>query len=171
MAKDAGASHHPSRVRAPVVPDEQLDAAEHARQPGISAVATGESEIGEQLWHTLVEHQSVISAGLVAERAGEPVLAEAGREARVEGLTKSVALEVGSSGIRVNAVAPGPIQTGMLDRFTGSEEVKAYLATLNAQKRIGRPGEIASASLYVSSEEASFMTGHILTVDGGKSAG
>jgi NAD(P)-dependent dehydrogenase (short-subunit alcohol dehydrogenase family) len=89
----------------------------------------------------------------------------------VEGLTKSVALEVGSSGIRVNAVAPGPIQTGMLDRFTGSEEVKAYLATLNAQKRIGRPGEIASAILYVSSEEASFMTGHILTVDGGKSAG
>lgn len=89
----------------------------------------------------------------------------------VEGLTKSVALEVGSKGIRVNAVAPGPIQTGMLDRFTGSEDVKAYLATLNAQKRIGRPEEIARAILYIASDEASFVTGHILTVDGGKSAG
>ena len=88
----------------------------------------------------------------------------------VEGLTKSVALEVGSMGIRVNAVAPGPIQTGMLDRFTGSEDVKAYLATLNAQKRIGQPDEIAQAILYLGSREASFVTGHILSVDGGKSA-
>jgi NAD(P)-dependent dehydrogenase (short-subunit alcohol dehydrogenase family) len=66
----------------------------------------------------------------------------------VEGLTKSVALEAGTLGIRVNAVAPGPIQTGMLDRFTGGEEAKAYLATLNAQKRIGQPDEIARAILY-----------------------
>jgi NAD(P)-dependent dehydrogenase (short-subunit alcohol dehydrogenase family) len=88
----------------------------------------------------------------------------------VEGLTKSVALEFGASGIRVNAVAPGPIQTPMLDRFTGGEEVKAYLATLNAQKRIGRPDEIARAVLYLASDDASFVTGHILNVDGGKSA-
>lgn len=89
----------------------------------------------------------------------------------VEGLTKSVALEVGSFGVRVNAVAPGPIQTGMLDRFTGSEKNKAYLATLNAQKRIGQPDEIARAILFVASGAASFVTGHVLTVDGGKSAG
>ena len=89
----------------------------------------------------------------------------------VEGLTKSVALEVGGYGIRVNAVAPGPIQTAMLDRFTGGEEGKAYLATLNAQKRIGQPDEIARAILYIASDGASFVTGHILTVDGGKSAG
>ncbi len=89
----------------------------------------------------------------------------------VEGLTKSVALEVGSFGVRVNAVAPGPIQTGMLDRFTGSEKNKTYLATLNAQKRIGQPDEIASAILFVASDAASFVTGHVLTVDGGKSAG
>ncbi|NEU94489.1 SDR family NAD(P)-dependent oxidoreductase [Bradyrhizobium uaiense] len=88
----------------------------------------------------------------------------------VEGLTKSVALEFGASGIRVNAVAPGPIQTPMLDRFTGSEDVKAYLATLNAQKRIGQPDEIARAVLYLASDDASFVTGHILNVDGGKSA-
>ena len=89
----------------------------------------------------------------------------------VEGLTKSVALEVGSKGVRVNAVSPGPIQTGMLDRFTGGEDVKAYLATLNAQKRIGQPDDIAHAIVYIASEEAGFVTGHILNVDGGKSAG
>ncbi len=90
----------------------------------------------------------------------------------VEGFTKSVALEVGTQGVRVNAVAPGPIQTGMLDRFTGGQaDVKSYLATLNAQKRIGHPDEIAHAIAFIASEEAGFVTGHILTVDGGKSAG
>jgi NAD(P)-dependent dehydrogenase (short-subunit alcohol dehydrogenase family) len=58
----------------------------------------------------------------------------------------------------------------MLDRFTGGEDVKAYLATLNAQKRIGQPDEIARAVLYLASDDASFVTGHILNVDGGKSA-
>jgi NAD(P)-dependent dehydrogenase (short-subunit alcohol dehydrogenase family) len=89
----------------------------------------------------------------------------------VEGLTKSVALEVGNQGIRVNAVAPGPIQTGMLDRFTGGAEGKAYLASLNPQKRIGQPDEVARAIVFIGSAGASFITGHILTVDGGKSAG
>ena len=90
----------------------------------------------------------------------------------VEGLTKSAALEVGEKGVRVNAVAPGPIETGMLNRFVGgSEDIKGYLATLNAQKRIGQPDEIAHAIAFIASDEASFATGHILTVDGGKSAG
>ena len=89
----------------------------------------------------------------------------------VEGLTKSVALEVGSFGIRVNAVAPGPIDTGMLERFTGGADGKAYLASLNPQKRIGQPDEVARAIVFIASAEASFMTGHIMNVDGGKSAG
>jgi NAD(P)-dependent dehydrogenase (short-subunit alcohol dehydrogenase family) len=89
----------------------------------------------------------------------------------VEGLTKSVALEAGAYRVRVNAIAPGPINTGMLDRFTGSADGKAYLATLNPQKRIGQPDEVARAILFVASDEASFVTGHIMNVDGGKSAG
>jgi NAD(P)-dependent dehydrogenase (short-subunit alcohol dehydrogenase family) len=89
----------------------------------------------------------------------------------VEGLTKSVALEAGSYGVRVNAVAPGPIDTGMLDRFTGGADGKAYLASLNPQKRIGNPDEVARAIVFVASDDASFITGHILNVDGGKSAG
>lgn len=89
----------------------------------------------------------------------------------VEGLTKSVALEAGAFGVRVNAVAPGPIDTGMLERFTGGADGKAYLATLNPQKRIGHPDEVARAILFIASDRASFITGHVLSVDGGKSAG
>ena len=89
----------------------------------------------------------------------------------VEGLTKSVAIEVAGAGVRVNAVAPGPTDTGMLDRFTGGDEGKAIMASGIPLKRIGRPEEVARAILFVASEEASFITGHILTVDGGKTAG
>jgi NAD(P)-dependent dehydrogenase (short-subunit alcohol dehydrogenase family) len=89
----------------------------------------------------------------------------------VEGLTKSVALEAAASGVRVNAVAPGPIDTGMLDRFTGGSDGKAYMASIVPLKRIGRPEEIARAVVFAASDEASFVTGHILNVDGGKTAG
>ncbi len=89
----------------------------------------------------------------------------------VEGLTKSVALEVAGSGVRVNAVAPGPTDTGMLDRFTGSAENKASLASGVPLGRIGRPEEVARAILFAASDDASFITGQILTVDGGKTAG
>ena len=88
----------------------------------------------------------------------------------VEGLTKSVALEVAETGVRVNAVAPGPIDTGMLDRFTGGEAGKSYFRNLVPMKRFGMPDEVARAILYLASNEASFVTGHILGVDGGKGA-
>ncbi len=89
----------------------------------------------------------------------------------VEGLTKSVALEVAAGGVRVNAVAPGPTDTGMLDRFTGGEEGKAYMRSLVPMKRLGKPDEVARAIVYLGSNDASFVTGQILSVDGGKSAG
>src|ERR1700726_4092370 len=89
----------------------------------------------------------------------------------VEGLTKSAALEAAGYGVRVNAVAPGPIDTGMLERFAGGAEGKARFAASNPLQRIGQPDEIARAILFVTSDDASFVTGHVLTVDGGKTAG
>ena len=89
----------------------------------------------------------------------------------VEGLTKSAALEAGRSGVRVNAVAPGPTETGMLNRFTGTAERKAALAKTVPLGRVGEPGEIARAAVFLASEKASFITGQILTADGGKTAG
>jgi NAD(P)-dependent dehydrogenase (short-subunit alcohol dehydrogenase family) len=88
----------------------------------------------------------------------------------VEGLTKSAALEAGPAGIRVNAVAPGPIDTGMLDRFTGSEERKISLANSVPLKRVGRPEEIAEMIVFLGSNKASYITGQSFGVDGGRRA-
>jgi NAD(P)-dependent dehydrogenase (short-subunit alcohol dehydrogenase family) len=89
----------------------------------------------------------------------------------VEGLTKSAALEAAGSAIRVNAVAPGPTDTAMLDRFTGTAERKAGLMATVPLGRLGQPDEIARAVVFIASDEASFLTGHILNADGGKTAG
>src|SRR5277367_4734355 len=88
----------------------------------------------------------------------------------VEGLTKSAALEAAASGVRVNMVAPGPIETGMLDRFTGSAERKAGLAATVPLNRIGRPEEIAQTITFFASDKAPFITGASYVVDGGKTA-
>ena len=91
-----------------------------------------------------------------------------GAKHAVEGITKSVALELAKSGIRVNAVAPGPTDTGMLTRFTGTPQSKEALVTTVPMGRLGLPEELANAIVFVASDEASFITGHVLNVDGGK---
>jgi NAD(P)-dependent dehydrogenase (short-subunit alcohol dehydrogenase family) len=92
-----------------------------------------------------------------------------GSKHAVEGVTKSVALEVAKSGIRVNAVAPGPTDTGMLTRFTGTPENKSALVSTVPMARLGLSEELANAIVFIASDEASFITGHVLNVDGGKS--
>jgi len=91
-----------------------------------------------------------------------------GSKHAVEGITKSVALEIAKSGIRVNCVAPGPTDTGMLTRFTGTPENKAALVTSVPMGRLGLSEELANAIVFVASDQASFVTGHVLNVDGGK---
>ena len=93
-----------------------------------------------------------------------------GAKHAVEGITKSVALEIAKSGIRVNAVAPGPTDTGMLTRFTGTVENKAALATQVPLGRLGLSEEVADGIVFIASDEARFITGHVLNVDGGHSA-
>jgi NAD(P)-dependent dehydrogenase (short-subunit alcohol dehydrogenase family) len=110
---------------------------------------------------------AVINISSTNGHAGAPVYS-ASKHA-VEGLTKSAALEVAGSGVRVNAVAPGPTETGMLDRFAGNPERKAGLVSTVPLGRVGQPHEIANAILFLCSE-ASFTTGQVLPVDGGKSA-
>ena len=86
----------------------------------------------------------------------------------VLGLTKSAALEYAKSGIRINAVAPGAIETEMYERAVGDN--KQLQETLNAMHpigRIGKPEEIANAVVWLLSDKASFVTGHTLLVDGG----
>jgi NAD(P)-dependent dehydrogenase (short-subunit alcohol dehydrogenase family) len=85
----------------------------------------------------------------------------------VEGLT---ALEGAAFGVRVNAIAPGPIETAMLDRFTGNADRKAGLVAGVPLKRAGRPEEIADTIVFVASAKASFITGQVIAVNGGKTA-
>jgi NAD(P)-dependent dehydrogenase (short-subunit alcohol dehydrogenase family) len=93
-----------------------------------------------------------------------------GSKHAVEGITKSVALELAKSGIRVNAVAPGPTDTGLLTRFTGTPDNKAALVTTVPMARLGLSEELANAIVFIASDEASYITGHILNVDGGHTA-
>jgi NAD(P)-dependent dehydrogenase (short-subunit alcohol dehydrogenase family) len=88
----------------------------------------------------------------------------------VEGLTKSAALEVAGTGVRVNVVAPGTTDTGMLTRFTNTNENKAALVSTVPIKRLGTPEEIAHVIVFVSSANASYMTGATIPVDGGNLA-
>jgi NAD(P)-dependent dehydrogenase (short-subunit alcohol dehydrogenase family) len=93
-----------------------------------------------------------------------------GAKHAVEGITKSAALELAKSGIRVNAVAPGPTDTGMLTRFTGTAENKAALVTQVPLGRLGLSEEVADGIVFIASDEARFITGHVLNVDGGMTA-
>ncbi len=89
----------------------------------------------------------------------------------VEGLTKSAALEGAAAGVRVNAVAPGPIATGMLDRFVGgSEETKSGLLSTIPARRAGTPEEIAQTIVFLAGDKARYLTGQCLAVDGGYTA-
>lgn len=89
----------------------------------------------------------------------------------VEGLTKSAALEGAEAGVRMNAVAPGPVATEMLDRFTGgSDEAKAGFLSMMPAKRAATPEEIAQTILFLAGDKARYLTGQIVAVDGGYTA-
>ena len=89
----------------------------------------------------------------------------------VIGLTKSAALETARSGIRINAVCPGVIETPMEQRLFGAPAAHKSVIALHPIGRFGRPAEIAEAVVWMCSERASFMTGQSLVLDGGFLAG
>ncbi len=90
----------------------------------------------------------------------------------VVGLTKTAALENAKQNIRINAVCPGVIQTGMIDRITGKDkEVEKTYVSMEPVGRMGKPEEVAEAVMWLCSDAASFVTGHSMPVDGGWIAG
>jgi NAD(P)-dependent dehydrogenase (short-subunit alcohol dehydrogenase family) len=105
------------------------------------------------------------------ERGGPGAALYSASKHAVNGFTRSAALEVAARGIRVNAVAPGPVATGGLDRFTGGgEEARAAMAATVPAGRLGQPDEIADVITFLASDDARFLTGQVIAVNGGKTA-
>jgi NAD(P)-dependent dehydrogenase (short-subunit alcohol dehydrogenase family) len=89
----------------------------------------------------------------------------------IVGLTRSAALEVGRQNIRINAVAPGAVETGLLHRMVDGHVPVSAIAEGNPMGRISQPDEIAAAILWLASDAASYVNGHVLVIDGGGMAG
>ncbi len=106
----------------------------------------------------------------MGERGAANLSLYTGSKHAVEGITKSAALESAAYGVRVNAVAPGPTETGMLDRLTGTPEKKAAFYAAVPLKRGALPSEIADVVVFVASVKAAYITGQIIRVNGGKTA-
>jgi len=106
----------------------------------------------------------------MGERGAANMVLYAGSKHAVEGFTKSAAIEAAAFGVRVNAVAPGPVETEMLNRLTGGGAHKTAFFASIPMKRGASVQEIADAIQFVASAKAAFITGQIIRVNGGKTA-
>lgn len=116
---------------------------------------------------------SIIHISSMAAHYGLPyVVAYSASKTALEGLTRAMAVELSVAGVRVNCIAPGFIVTAMTSKaFDGDPERKARVLARTPMNKMGSPEDIANAAWFLSSEDAGFITGEILKVDGGNSIG
>jgi len=115
---------------------------------------------------------SILNIASVLGRIGAPLQGVYGMtKAAVISMTKTLALELGSDGIRVNAIAPGLVRTRFAQLLVDSEEIRKAVLDRMAIKRVGEPEDIAGAAAFLVSEEASYLTGEVLVIDGGWTVG
>ncbi|MCM5557593.1 SDR family NAD(P)-dependent oxidoreductase [Pleomorphomonas sp. JP5] len=107
------------------------------------------------------------TSSFVARAASAGTTAYAASKAGVDALTRALALEVGGNGIRVNAIAPGVIETEMFNGSGVPDDFRQALAGHAALKRLGQPDDIAAAALWLVSDQAAFVTGQSFLIDGG----
>jgi len=109
----------------------------------------------------------ILLSSVVARAAFDHTAAYSATKGAVEVLTRNFAKELGPRGIRVNAIAPGAIDTDMAQGFIGSEEGREYIKSIQALKRIGQPDDIADAVLFLASDQSRWVDGRSLEVSGG----
>jgi NAD(P)-dependent dehydrogenase (short-subunit alcohol dehydrogenase family) len=116
---------------------------------------------------------SIVNISSSYGKVGGPTAAVyVGSKHAVEGITKSAAIELAGTGVRVNIVGPGPTETRMFNSFAQTQENKAnFLESHIPTKRMGTPEEIANAIVFIASDKASYIVGASLAVDGGMTAG
>src|SRR5882757_5946926 len=116
-------------------------------------------------------HGSIVNlSSTFGERGGRDAGLYVASKHAVNGFTRSAALEVAADGIRVNAVAPGPVDTAGLDTFAGGADAAAAMAAGIPMGRLGHVDEVADVITFLASDRARFITGQIVAVNGGKTA-
>ncbi len=122
----------------------------------------------QQLLPLLGEGSSVIFlSSVVARVAFDGTSAYSATKGAIEVVTRNLAKELGARGIRVNAIAPGAIDTDMAQGFLGTEEGRDYIKSIQALKRIGQPEDIAEAVLFLASDQSRWVDGRSIEVSGG----
>jgi NAD(P)-dependent dehydrogenase (short-subunit alcohol dehydrogenase family) len=109
----------------------------------------------------------VNTASVMARMTDYGLAAYSASKAGVAGMTRALALDLGKFGITANYIEPGAIQTGMTQAAFQDDDIAAIWAKKAALRRLGEPIDIARAALFLASDDAGFVSGHGLTVDGG----
>ena len=152
-------------------PDAYLEVSSDEWDRVIGINLTGVHHVTRRAAQTMVKHElgRIVSLSSVSAQRGGGTYSKAAysaAKAGVIGLTRAAARELGPYGVTVNAIAPGPINTDIMGGPL-TEERKARMAADGVLNRIGEPLDVAAAVSYLISEDAGFVTGHTLNVDGG----
>jgi NAD(P)-dependent dehydrogenase (short-subunit alcohol dehydrogenase family) len=152
-------------------PDPYLEVGSDEWNRVININLTGVHHVTRRAAQTMVKHElgRIVSLSSVSAQRGGGTYSKAAysaAKAGVIGLTRAVARELGPFGVTVNAIAPGPINTDIMGGPL-TEERKTRMASDGVLNRIGEPIDVAAAVSYLISEDAGFVTGHTLNVDGG----
>jgi NAD(P)-dependent dehydrogenase (short-subunit alcohol dehydrogenase family) len=115
---------------------------------------------------------SIVNVASVAGLVGTPLQGVyAATKAAILSMTKTLAIELAAAHIRVNAIAPGFVDTRLASAILGNEELLRHVIDRTPMRRYGTPDEIAGGALYLASDAATFLTGHTLVIDGGLTIG